>query len=64
MSDVRRIEADRKAQRDATMDPAMRRAAAAEQSADALEGIRQDMTALLLAFGQLQKQLTELATRK
>jgi hypothetical protein len=46
------------------MDLAMRQAAAAEQSADALEGIRQDMTALLLAFGLLQKQLTEIATRK
>ena len=63
MSDVRRIEADRKAQRDATTDPAMRQAAAAEQSADALEGIRQDMTALLLTFGQIEKHLTEIATR-
>jgi hypothetical protein len=63
MSDLPQISADRRAQRDTTSSAALRQAIAAEQSADALEGIRQDFMALLHEFGQLQKTLTDLASR-
>jgi hypothetical protein len=63
MSDLRRITADRQALRDTTSSAAMRQAIAAEQAADALEGIRQDFVALSAQFGQLQKTLTDLASR-
>jgi hypothetical protein len=63
MSDLRIIAAERRAQRDATSSAEYRQAIAAEQSADALEGIRQDFMALLHHFGQLQITLTDLARR-
>jgi len=44
MSDVSKITQYRKAERDATTDPAFRQAKALEELADSIEGIRQDLT--------------------
>jgi len=57
MSDMKRIIDARKAERDATVQAEWRKVAAAEQTADALEGIRQDLTALVAMLPALLQAL-------
>lgn len=57
MSDISRITQARKAERDATADPAFRQAKALEELADAAEGIRQDLTVVASMLPQLIQAL-------
>ena len=60
MSDFGKIAAARQATR-SQLTSEMREMIAAEESADALEGIRQDFTALLHVIGQISKSLADIA---
>jgi len=53
MSDIRKIAESRKVEREATQGPEWRQVGAQEASADALEGIRQDLTMLTQAMTEL-----------
>jgi hypothetical protein len=62
MSDIGKITASRHAERE-TMGYDKRPARAAEQTADALEGIRQDITLLNEQLGRLIRVMSELKPR-
>jgi hypothetical protein len=63
MSDVGKIIANRKAARDAAPFE-MRQVMAAEATADALEGIRQDLTLISGQLTHVVQQLTAIATKR